>query len=150
MLTALNILLLSLECSAFSVDLFPDTEGSFMAERVLQIAEACAQDMLEYNNVLRRDSQACRVDEQHMSFLDNIFYFRICTYTEQIAVINYLEKFISEHKDVGTGNWMVVNHEVHSFIAFWVLFHRLRLSLLTASLSTSVKILRTWHSGLDY
>lgn len=77
-----------------------DTEGSFMAERVLQIAEACAQDMLEYNNVLRRDSQACRVDEQPMSFLDNIFYFRICTYTEQIAVINYLEKFISEHKDV--------------------------------------------------
>ncbi|XP_047982723.1 DNA repair protein RAD51 homolog 3 [Salvia hispanica] len=77
-----------------------DTEGSFMVERVLQIAEACAQDMLEYNTLLRRDSQACLVDKQPKSFLDNIFYFRVCTYTEQIAVINYLEKFLSEHKDV--------------------------------------------------
>ncbi|XP_042052045.1 DNA repair protein RAD51 homolog 3-like [Salvia splendens] len=73
-----------------------DTEGSFMVERVLQIAEACAQDMLEYNTLLRRDL----VDKQPKSFLDNIFYFRVCTYTEQIAVINYLEKFLSEHKDV--------------------------------------------------
>ncbi|KAH6779764.1 RAS associated with diabetes protein 51C [Perilla frutescens var. hirtella] len=77
-----------------------DTEGSFMVERVSQIAEACAQDLLEYNSLMRRDSQACHVDKQSKSFLDNIFYFRICTYTEQIAVINYLEKFILEHKDV--------------------------------------------------
>ncbi|KAL1543414.1 DNA repair protein rad51c [Salvia divinorum] len=77
-----------------------DTEGSFMVERVLQIAEACAQDMLEYNALLQRDSQACLVDTQPKSFLDNIFYFRVCTYTEQIAVINYLEKFLSEHTDV--------------------------------------------------
>ncbi|XP_057807382.1 DNA repair protein RAD51 homolog 3 [Salvia miltiorrhiza] len=77
-----------------------DTEGSFIVERVLQIAEACAQDMLEYNSLLRRDSQACGVDKQPKSFLDNIFYFRVCSYTEQIAVINDLVKLISEHKDV--------------------------------------------------
>ena len=105
MLIALNVLLLlSPEFLALSVGLFSDTEGSFMVERVLQIAEACAQDMLEYNTLLRRDSQACLVDKQPKSFLDNIFYFRVCTYTEQIAVINYLEKFLSEHKDVGVRN----------------------------------------------
>lgn len=71
-----------------------------MVERALQIAEACAQDMLEYDRLLRKDSQAYRVNKQPKAFLENIFYFRICTYTEQIAVINYLEKFISEHKDV--------------------------------------------------
>ncbi|GFP97889.1 DNA repair protein rad51 homolog 3 [Phtheirospermum japonicum] len=76
--------------------IYIDTEGSFMVERVLQIAEACAEDMLEYNSY----SQARRVDKQPNSFMDNIFYFRICTYTEQIAVVNYLEKFINEHKDV--------------------------------------------------
>lgn len=75
-----------------------------MVERALQIAEACAEDMLEYNSLLRKDSQVRIVDKQPRAFLDNIFYFRICTYTEQIAVINYLEKFIFEHKDVGTAN----------------------------------------------
>lgn len=75
-----------------------------MVERVLQIAEACAEDMLEYNNLMRKDSQACPLNKQPKDFLDNIFYFRICTYTEQIAVINYLEKFISEHNDVSTAN----------------------------------------------
>ncbi|KAL6499380.1 DNA repair protein rad51c [Orobanche hederae] len=76
-----------------------DTEGSFMVERVLQIAEACAMDMLEYDSLLHKDFQA-RLHKQPNSFMDNIFYFRICTYTEQIAVVNYLEKFINEHKDV--------------------------------------------------
>ncbi|KAJ1413613.1 Rad51/DMC1/RadA [Sesbania bispinosa] len=46
--------------------IYIDTEGSFMVERVLQIAEACIEDI----------------------------------YTEQIALVNYLDKFISEHKDV--------------------------------------------------
>ncbi|KAL6494081.1 DNA repair protein rad51c [Orobanche gracilis] len=80
--------------------IYIDTEGSFMVERVLQIAEACAMDMLEYDSLLQKNSQARRVHKQPNSFMDNIFYFRICTYTEQIAVVNYLEKFINEHKDV--------------------------------------------------
>lgn len=75
-----------------------------MVERVLQIAEACAQDMLEYNSLLQRNSQTCRVDKQSKSFLENIFCFRVCSCTEQIAVIDYLEKFLSEHKDVGKSN----------------------------------------------
>ncbi|CAA2996461.1 DNA repair protein RAD51 homolog 3 isoform X1 [Olea europaea var. sylvestris] len=77
-----------------------DTEGSFMVERAFQIAEACIEDMQEYNSFLRKDFQACQNRKDPKDFLDNIFYFRICSYTEQIAVINYLEKFVSEHKDV--------------------------------------------------
>ncbi|KAL2460812.1 DNA repair protein [Abeliophyllum distichum] len=77
-----------------------DTEGSFMVERALQIAEACVEDMQEYNSFLRKDVRACQIRKEPKDFLDNIFYFRICSYTEQIAVVNYLEKFISEHKDV--------------------------------------------------
>ena len=73
-----------------------------MVERALQIAEACVEDMLDYNGLHRKEFQACQ-DKimQPKDFLGNIFYFRICSYTEQIAIINYLEKFISEHKDVG-------------------------------------------------
>uniref|UniRef100_A0A5B6YTG9 DNA repair protein RAD51 homolog 3 n=1 Tax=Davidia involucrata TaxID=16924 RepID=A0A5B6YTG9_DAVIN len=80
--------------------IYIDTEGSFMVERVLQIAEACLEDMVEYNDSLRKNFQVCEVKMQPKDFLENIFYFRICSYTEEIAVINYLEKFISEHKDV--------------------------------------------------
>lgn len=78
-----------------------DTEGSFMVERALQIAEASVVDMSQYNELLRNKSRACRVEIQPTDILEKIYYFRICSYTEQIALINYLDKFISEHKDVG-------------------------------------------------
>ncbi|WRX09658.1 DNA recombination and repair protein Rad51-like [Theobroma cacao] len=81
--------------------IYIDTEGSFMVERALQIAEACIEDMSEYNRFIRKDFQACEIRMQPKDILGNIFYFRICSYTEQIALINYLDKFISEHKDVG-------------------------------------------------
>lgn len=77
-----------------------DTEGSFMVERALQIAEACIEDLREYDSFLRKDGKPCQINKQPNDFLANIFYFRVCSYTEQIAVVNYLEKFISEHEDV--------------------------------------------------
>lgn len=73
-----------------------------MVERALQIAEACVVDMSEYNDLLRKGNRACQVRVKPNDILENIFYFRICSYTEQIALINYLDRFISEHKDVGT------------------------------------------------
>ncbi|CAI9103678.1 OLC1v1002209C1 [Oldenlandia corymbosa var. corymbosa] len=77
-----------------------DTEGSFMVERASQIAEACIKDMQEYDHFLRKDLPGCQAKLTSNDFLANINYFRICSYTEQIAVINYLDKFISEHPDV--------------------------------------------------
>ncbi|CAN0889843.1 DNA repair protein RAD51 homolog 3 [Linum grandiflorum] len=77
-----------------------DTEGSFMVERVLQIAEACTEDMTEYRSFLGKDVQACQVEMGAKDFLENIYYFRACSCTEQIALVNYLDKFISEHHNV--------------------------------------------------
>lgn len=81
--------------------LYSDTEGSFMVQRALQIAEACIEDMREYDGFLRKENRSYQFEMQPNDFLSNIFYFRVCSYTEQIAVVNYLEKFISEHDDVG-------------------------------------------------
>ncbi|XP_065859385.1 DNA repair protein RAD51 homolog 3 isoform X2 [Euphorbia lathyris] len=75
-------------------------EGSFMVERALQVAEACVEDMLEYSKFLHKGMQTCQAAMQSKDILGNIYYFRVCSYTEQIALINYLDKFISEHKDV--------------------------------------------------
>jgi RAD51-like protein 2 len=72
-----------------------------MVERALQIAEACIEDMSESDGPLRKDFKACQLKMHPNNILENIFYFRVCSYTEQIALTNYLEKFISEHKDVG-------------------------------------------------
>ncbi|GAV78650.1 Rad51 domain-containing protein [Cephalotus follicularis] len=80
--------------------IYIDTEGSFMVERALQIAEACIEDMSEYSGFLCKDFQAGQVKLQPKDILENIYYFRICSYTEQIALVNYLEKFVSERKDV--------------------------------------------------
>ncbi|CAJ1949788.1 unnamed protein product [Sphenostylis stenocarpa] len=80
--------------------IYIDTEGSFMVERVLQIAEACIEDMEEYRNHFHKDFQACDVKMHPNNILENIFYFRVCSYTEQIALVNYLDKFIMENKDV--------------------------------------------------
>ncbi|KAL1349526.1 hypothetical protein HN51_026045 [Arachis hypogaea] len=80
--------------------IYIDTEGSFMVERVLQIAEACIEDMSEYSNHFHNNVQDCEVKMHPNSILENIFCFRVCSYTEQIALVNYLDKFIEEHKDV--------------------------------------------------
>ncbi|KAG8644217.1 hypothetical protein MANES_11G109100v8 [Manihot esculenta] len=80
--------------------IYIDTEGSFMVERALQVAEACIEDMSEYSRFLHKDLQAFQVGMQSKDILENIYYFRVCSYTEQIALINYLDKFITEHRDV--------------------------------------------------
>ncbi|XP_020248057.1 DNA repair protein RAD51 homolog 3 [Asparagus officinalis] len=80
--------------------IYIDTEGSFMAERAYQIAEACIADTGNTFLYHRKDFQNCHAQMHPNNFLANIFYFRICSYTEQIAVINYLEKFIADQKDV--------------------------------------------------
>ncbi|KAI3791471.1 hypothetical protein L2E82_05241 [Cichorium intybus] len=80
--------------------IYIDTEGSFMVERALQIAEACGDDMAEYSRLYRKGSHSHEVKIQPKDFLENIFYFRVCSYTERIALINYLDKFIGDHKDV--------------------------------------------------
>ncbi|KAJ4844938.1 DNA repair protein rad51c [Turnera subulata] len=80
--------------------IYIDTEGSFMVERVLQIAEAYIEDMAEYHRFLYKDSRASPVETQGKDILESIYYFRVCSYTEQIALINFLDKFVSEHKDV--------------------------------------------------
>ncbi|XP_061997956.1 DNA repair protein RAD51 homolog 3 isoform X2 [Rosa rugosa] len=82
-----------------------DTEGSFMVERTLQIAEASVVNWSSYSELLWKESQACRVEIQPTDILEKIYYFRICTSTEQIALINYLDQFISEHKDESITWW---------------------------------------------
>ncbi|XP_021864325.1 DNA repair protein RAD51 homolog 3 isoform X2 [Spinacia oleracea] len=75
-------------------------EGSFMVERTLQIAEGCIEDMEKDKHFRQRDIRAVKEKLLPKDFLANIFHFRICSYTELIAMINHLDKWVSEHRDV--------------------------------------------------
>ncbi|XP_020596906.1 DNA repair protein RAD51 homolog 3 isoform X3 [Phalaenopsis equestris] len=95
--------------------IYIDTEGSFMPERAYQIAEACIMDIWENLVFPHKDNKDCQERMQPDHFLSNILYFRICSYTEQIAVINYLDKFLEEHKDVLLLNHVTAKHTEGQF-----------------------------------
>ncbi|KAK8946014.1 hypothetical protein KSP40_PGU011519 [Platanthera guangdongensis] len=80
--------------------IYIDTEGSFMPERAYQIADACIVDTLESFRFHRKGAEDCQERMQPNYFLANILYFRVCSYTEQIAVINNLNKIVVEQKDI--------------------------------------------------
>ncbi|MFS7942597.1 putative DNA recombination and repair protein Rad51 [Helianthus anomalus] len=125
--------------------IYIDTEGSFMVERALQIAEACSADMAEYSRLHHKGPQACEVKTmQPKDFLENIFYFRVCSYTEQIALTNYLDKFITEHKDVDT--YIRISIKFH--------FHVLQIYKLHLKMFLQVKVVIidsiTFHFRQDF
>lgn len=96
-----------------------------MVERVLQIAEACIEDLSEYGH-LHKDARDHQVQMHPNNILQNIFYFRVCSYTEQIALVNYLDKFITEHKSVGVkihilnGDCLFI-HLLHNLLSLWTI-----------------------------
>ncbi|KAI4382056.1 hypothetical protein MLD38_008064 [Melastoma candidum] len=77
--------------------IYIDTEGSFMLERVLQIAEACIDNLRGNAGIRCQPSQS---GLHPKAFLENIFYFRVCSSVEQIALVNYLDNFISEQREI--------------------------------------------------
>ncbi|CAO2835092.1 unnamed protein product [Amaranthus hypochondriacus] len=79
---------------------YVDTEGSFMVERALQMAEGCIENIENGDYARPRNTRAFKEKLHPEDFLANIFHFRICSYTEQIAMINHLDKWVTEHKDV--------------------------------------------------
>lgn len=80
--------------------IYIDTEGSFMAERAYQIAQACIEDIHEFFLHHRKSSQNWQKEMNPDNFLANIFYFRICSSTEQCALVDHLNTFLTDHNDV--------------------------------------------------
>ena len=70
-------------CCNMSVDIhlfwLTDTEGSFMVERALQMAESCVAHLQSHRALYSKHvGESCNVDS-------NIYYFRICDSTEQVT-----------------------------------------------------------------
>ena len=75
-----------------------DTEGSFMVDRVYQIAAALVKHLkknVKVNDKVK-DSDVPRIPD----ILSKIHCFRVHDYTEQLATLKILPEFISTHPDV--------------------------------------------------
>ncbi|KAF5916017.1 hypothetical protein HPG69_003091, partial [Diceros bicornis minor] len=77
---------------------FIDTEGSFMVDRVVDIATACIQHLqLIAGTHLGEEHPKALEDFTLENILSHIYYFRCRDYTELLAQVYLLPDFLSEH-----------------------------------------------------
>jgi len=83
--------------------IYIDTEGSFMTERAVEIADSLVVHIASLREHLENQQQQL---ESHVPLpppletpyiLEHIYYYRIHDYIEQIALINVLPSFLTEH-----------------------------------------------------
>ncbi|XP_074915616.1 DNA repair protein RAD51 homolog 3 isoform X2 [Chelonoidis abingdonii] len=80
---------------------FIDTEGSFMVDRVVDIATACVQHcQLIAETHQEEDFQKSLETFSFESILSHIYYFRCHDYTELLAQVYLLPDFLSEHSKI--------------------------------------------------
>ncbi|XP_051680752.1 DNA repair protein RAD51 homolog 3 isoform X7 [Oryctolagus cuniculus] len=79
---------------------FIDTEGSFMVDRVVELATACIQHLHLIAGTHMEEEQKALEEFTLENILSHIYYFRCCDYTELLAQVYLLPDFLSEHSKV--------------------------------------------------
>uniref|UniRef100_G3SSA5 DNA repair protein RAD51 homolog 3 n=2 Tax=Loxodonta africana TaxID=9785 RepID=G3SSA5_LOXAF len=80
---------------------FIDTEGSFMIDRVVDLATACIQHLhLITGTHMEEEHQKALEDFTLENILSHIYYFRCRDCTELLAQVYLLPDFLSEHSKV--------------------------------------------------
>uniref|UniRef100_A0A2K6UXF9 DNA repair protein RAD51 homolog 3 n=2 Tax=Saimiri boliviensis TaxID=27679 RepID=A0A2K6UXF9_SAIBB len=80
---------------------FIDTEGSFMVDRVVDLATACIQHLhLIAEKHKGEEHRKALEDFTLENILSHIYYFRCRDYTELLAQVYLLPTFLSEHSKV--------------------------------------------------
>ena len=78
-----------------------DTEGSFMVDRVMDIAKATVAHCKDIAQAERNQEQVQRMKTYTAeSVLDGVHYFRCHDYVELVACVNLLPNFIKDHPKV--------------------------------------------------
>ncbi|XP_057392642.1 DNA repair protein RAD51 homolog 3 isoform X3 [Balaenoptera acutorostrata] len=86
---------------------FIDTEGSFMVDRVVDLANACIQHLqLIAGTHMGEEHPKALQDFTLENILSHIYYFRCRDYTELLAQVYLLPDFLSEHSKVILTNQM--------------------------------------------
>ncbi|XP_029423972.1 DNA repair protein RAD51 homolog 3 isoform X6 [Nannospalax galili] len=91
---------------------FIDTEGSFMVDRVVDLATACIQHLhLIAGTDKEEEHQKALEDFTLENILSHIYYFRCHDYTELLAQVYLLPDFLSDHS-----KWGALRHRVRLVI----------------------------------
>ena len=84
--------------------IYVDTEGSFMLDRLMEVGTA----MVSHLNKVANGPHSGTAERKRVAaslnldaILAGITYFRIHDYTEQIALVKYLEEFVSQPQNAG-------------------------------------------------
>ncbi|XP_073091446.1 DNA repair protein RAD51 homolog 3-like isoform X3 [Manis javanica] len=86
---------------------FIDTEGSFMVDRVVDLATACIQHLqLIAGTHMGEEHPKALEDFSLENILSHIYYFRCHDYIELLAQVYLLPDFLSEHSKVVLTNQM--------------------------------------------
>ncbi|XP_019492130.1 PREDICTED: DNA repair protein RAD51 homolog 3 isoform X3 [Hipposideros armiger] len=87
--------------------IFIDTEGSFIVDRVVDLATACIQHLqLIAGTHVGEEHPKALEDFTLENILSHIYYFRCHDYTELLAQVYLLPDFLSEHSKVILTNQM--------------------------------------------
>ncbi len=79
-----------------------DTEGSFVIERVIQVAEGVVNH-LKKMTVNRPEEEKLVAEKLTVeAILSHIHYYRVHDYVEQIALINVMPTILQQHPQVTT------------------------------------------------
>ncbi|XP_063106934.1 DNA repair protein RAD51 homolog 3 isoform X3 [Cavia porcellus] len=86
---------------------FIDTEGSFMVDRMVDLATACIQHLQLIAGIhMDQEHQKALEDFTLENILSHIYYFRCHDYTELLAQVYLLPDFLSDHSKVILTNQM--------------------------------------------
>ncbi|XP_059525618.1 DNA repair protein RAD51 homolog 3 isoform X5 [Myotis daubentonii] len=86
---------------------FIDTEGSFMVDRVIDLATACIQHLQLIAGTGMEEAHPKALENFTLeNILSHIYYFRCHDYTELLAQVYLLSEFLSEHSKVILTNQM--------------------------------------------
>ncbi|GBN68699.1 DNA repair protein RAD51 3 [Araneus ventricosus] len=113
-----------------------DTEGSFVAQRLLQIANAC---------VIEHKSKSADSDVKNFTvdkILKGVYYYPCKSYIEVIARVNLLHQFLEEHKKVSL---IVLDSIAFHFRYGFDGSYSLRSRLLNGIVQTLVKVANDYN-----
>ncbi|KAM5274688.1 DNA repair protein RAD51 homolog 3 [Ctenodactylus gundi] len=80
---------------------FIDTEGSFMVDRVVDLATACIQHLQRIAGTHMGEEHKKALEDLTLeNILSHIYYFRCHDYTELLAQVYLLPDFLSDHSQV--------------------------------------------------
>lgn len=79
--------------------LYIDTEGSYQVDRVREVGEGLLHHLRHMKNRTQQQNDSIK-NMTVEDILKNIYYYRVHSFIEQIALVNVLPSFLTQHQNI--------------------------------------------------